>query len=165
MTKLLKIEQLAKRVAVLKKTGKKIGLCYGAFDLLHPGHVKHLEAAKKFCDLLAVGVSCDKHIKERKGAGRPIFNERLRAYLISQLKPVDFVFINYDNNTVKAIKKIKPHFCIKGEDYQDPHRIKKNQPREERAAQAVGAKVLFTTTNQFAKIKTSKIINQIKKWT
>lgn len=156
------MNNLIKSIQKLKRQGKKIGFCWGAFDLLHPGHVRHLEEAKKICEVLVVGITSDKNIKLRKGLGRPIFNEKLRAYLVGQIKPVDFVFINTDSHAINAIKKIKPHFCIKGGDYADPGRPQKNQPLEEAAAAAVGAQFLFTKTGQFTKIKTTGIIKKIK---
>ncbi|MCG4715611.1 adenylyltransferase/cytidyltransferase family protein, partial [Faecalibacillus intestinalis] len=69
---------------------EKIGFCCGAYDLLHPGHMKHLEQAKKICDVLIVAVTCDKYVKERKGNGRPIYNEKQRVFNVSGLKSVDY---------------------------------------------------------------------------
>ena len=160
MNKLLKLNNLIKKVRDIKNENKKIGFCYGVFDLLHPGHVRHLEEAKKFCDVLIVGITPDKQVKKRKGPNRPIFNESLRAYLISQLKPVDFVFIRSRNTAIGDIKAIKPDFCIKGEDYLN------SKDRylflEAKAAESVGGKMIFTKTGRFAKIKTTKIMNQLK---
>ena len=162
MAKLLKLNSLVKEVKKFKREHKKIGLCYGVFDLLHPGHVKHFEEAKKLCDILIVGITSDKQFrKRRKISGRPIFDERLRVYLVSKLKPVDFAFINrFEDSAVKAIKTIKPDFAIKGEDYLNSK--DKFLFLEARAAESVGGKMVFTRTGKFAKIKTTKIINQLK---
>ena len=162
MGKLVKLNYLIKNIKRLKKDAKKIGFCYGVFDLLHPGHVKHLEEAKKFCDVLVVGITSNKQVrKRRKIPGRPIFDEKLRAYLVSQLKPVDFVFVNNDrNSSVKAIKVIKPDFCIKGQDYLNSK--DKYLFLEAKAVESVGGKLVFTRTGKFAKIRTTKIIDQLK---
>lgn len=160
MNKLLKLNNLIKKVRDIKNENKKIGFCYGVFDILHPGHAKHLEEAKKICDILIVGITPDVQVKKRKGPSRPIFDEKLRAYLISQLRPVDFVFIRSQNTAIKDIKAIRPDFCIKGEDYLN------SKDRylflEAKAAESVGGKMVFTKTKKFAKIKTTKIINQLR---
>lgn len=161
MVKLFELKNLLKEVKKIKKEGKKVGFCYGVFDLLHPGHVKHLEKAKKFCDILIVGITSDRQFKKRrKIPDRPIFDENLRAYLVSQIKPVDFVFIRSGNTAVGNIKVIKPNFCIKGEDYLNSK--DKYLFLETRAAKSVGGKMVFTRTGKFAKIRTTKIINQLK---
>jgi len=64
-------DRLASKVSGLKKKNKTIGLCVGAFDLLHPGHIAHLISAKKYCDVLIVGVTSDKYMSKRK-KGRPL---------------------------------------------------------------------------------------------
>jgi len=162
MNRVIKINQLVNKIQLLKKQNKKIGLCWGVFDLLHPGHVKHLEEAKKMCDVLVVGLTCDTEVQKRKGLARPIFNEKLRAYSMSQLKIVDFVFINFDTNYVEAINQLRPNFCIKGEDYADVKRKKTNQSLEEKTVKKFGGHMVFTKTGPFANIKTTKIIDHIK---
>ena len=160
MSKLLKINNLIKEIKKIKKESKKIGFCYGVFDIMHAGHAKHLEEAKKLCDVLVVGVTCDKYVKKRKGSNRPIFNEKLRAYLISQLKSVNLVFIRLENNAIKDIKRIRPDLCIKGGDYlnsRDRHLF-----LEAKAARSIGGRMVFTKTGNFLKITTTEMINQIK---
>ncbi|MDO8471306.1 MAG: adenylyltransferase/cytidyltransferase family protein [bacterium] len=161
MIKILTIKKLIKELKPLRKNGKKLGFCYGVFDILHPGHAKHLEVAKKMCDILIVGLTSDKQVKKRKSPERPIVDEKLRAYLISQLQSVDYVFIRDENTAINSIKKIKPHLCIKGEDYlgsKDKYLL-----LESEAARLVGGKIVFTKTGEFSKIRTSKIIDKIKK--
>jgi len=161
MKKLVTIESLKKEIRLLKKENKKIGFCYGVFDLIHPGHIKHLEYAKKVCDILIVGITSDSQVKKRrKVPGRPIFAEKLRAYLVAQLQSVDFTFIRFENSAIKDIKRLKPHFCIKGEDYTDSK--DKYLLLEIKAVESVGGKMIFTKTGKYSKIRTTKIINQIK---
>ena len=75
--KIKKLSELKTIIADLKSQNKKIAHCHGVFDLIHPGHIRHLAAAKKEGDVLMVTVTADPFV--RKGPGRPIFNENLRA--------------------------------------------------------------------------------------
>ena len=79
-SKIKTIIELTKLVCLLKKEGKTVAHCHGVFDLLHPGHIRHFEAAKQEGDVLIVTVTQDKYVT--KGPGRPVFNEHLRAYAI-----------------------------------------------------------------------------------
>ena len=99
--------------------------------------------------------------KRNKGPSRPIFDEKLRAYLVSQLKPVDFVFIRSGNTAIGNIKAIKPDFAIKGQDYLNSK--DKYLFLEAKAVKSVGGKMVFTKTGKFSKIRTTKIIDQLKK--
>lgn len=159
MKKLTTIEKLKKEIKLLKAENKKLGYCYGVFDLIHRGHVKHLEEAKKLCDVLIVGITADKHVKNRKGPNRPIFNEKHRAYLISQLRPVDFVFIRHEDAAVQDIKRIKPDLCIKGGDYLGSK--DKYLRLEMEAARAVGGKMVFTKTRKYLNVTTTKILAKL----
>lgn len=149
-------EELLEKIQVLKKQGKKIGLCSGSFDLLHPGHITHLMAAKKECDVLVVSVAPDSYnAATRKKKGRPIFTHAVRAFAISQLKAVDFVLIK--ENSRQAIELLKPSMYFKGIDYNDLSdpvlKLEKN------ALEAHGGKLIFTKTE---KLGTTDIINYIK---
>src|SRR3989344_4421415 len=85
-------KELVPIIASLKQEGKIIGMCNGSFDLLHPGHISHLLVAKRICDILIVVIATDEYNqKTRKSKGRPIFNQGVRAFTISQLKAVDYV--------------------------------------------------------------------------
>ncbi|MDP3733884.1 MAG: adenylyltransferase/cytidyltransferase family protein [Nanoarchaeota archaeon] len=149
-------EELLEKVQALQKQGKKIGLCSGSFDLLHPGHITHLLAAKKECDILVVSVAPDEHnTRSRKQKGRPIFTHGLRAFAISQLKAVDFVLIH--ENSQQVIRILKPDVYIKGIDYNtlsDPVLM-----LEKEAVESHGGKIVFTSTNKLA---TTEIIKYIK---
>lgn len=153
----LKEERLASKVSELRKKNKTIGLCVGAFDLLHPGHITHLISAKKFCDILIVGVTSDKYMSKRK-KGRPIFNERARAFFVSQLKPVDYAFISNYLTANESMHLIKPDFYIKGQDYENKKDEEINSERESIAA--VGGKIVYTNDE---KLSTTQLIEHIKK--
>ena len=92
----------------------KIVLANGCFDLLHFGHLKHLQAARMLGDVLYVSVTADKHVN--KGRGRPVFNENQRAEMVRALKVVHGVIIV--NSSLEALKTVQPHIFVKGKEYE-----------------------------------------------
>jgi len=102
-----------------KEKGKKIVFTNGCFDILHAGHVRYLETAKSFGDILMVGVNSDESVKTLKGETRPINNEQDRALLIASLEAVDYVVIFNEDTPYELIKAIKPDTLVKGGDYED----------------------------------------------
>jgi D-beta-D-heptose 7-phosphate kinase/D-beta-D-heptose 1-phosphate adenosyltransferase len=101
----------------LKTRGKKIVFTNGCFDLIHAGHVKYLETAKGFGDILIIGLNSDKSVTALKGKDRPINTEMDRAYILAALEVVDFVVIFDDDTPYNLIKSISPHILVKGGDY------------------------------------------------
>lgn len=150
-------DSLIKLISSLKEKNRIIGLCVGAFDLLHAGHITHFASAKKYCDVLVVGVTSDKFISKRK-KGRPIFSEQLRAYSISQIKPVDYVFISDYLTANEAISLVKPDFYIKGPDYKNKDEEEINSERD--SVKRVGGKIVYTSDE---KLSATDIIDYIKK--
>jgi len=128
--KILEPEVAAVFVNKLKNFGKTVGLCLGCFDLLHPGHMKHLESAKKECDYLIVAITADKFITPRKGDDRPIFSERLRAYMLACMEVVDCVIIQNFERGTELIEILKPSFYIKGPDIKNLDSPAINEERE-----------------------------------
>lgn len=100
-----------------KNRGKKIVFTNGCFDILHRGHVTYLSEAKKLGDLLVLGVNSDASVKRLKGPERPINNEKDRAYVLSQLKAVDFVEIFSEDTPLNLILTVKPKVLVKGGDW------------------------------------------------
>lgn len=149
-------QETIKLIEELKSQGKKIGLCTGSFDLLHPGHLTHLESAKKLCDILIVGIAHDNYSKNKKPkSGRPVFSHHLRAYIISKLKPVDFVFI--DDCSPETMSKLNPSIYIKGPDYAD---LKDLGIRNyKKLLESCGGEVAFTTEE---KLSTTDILRYIQ---
>ncbi len=94
---------------------KKIGMCHGVFDILHIGHIKHFEQAKKIADVLIVSVTADEFVN--KGPNRPAFNQNLRMQSIAALKDVDYVCLSNSKSAIKNLNIIKPNFYIKGKEY------------------------------------------------
>ncbi|MDC1387029.1 D-glycero-beta-D-manno-heptose-7-phosphate kinase [Candidatus Thioglobus sp.] len=104
--------------ADLKERGKKIVFTNGCFDLLHAGHVKYLETAKSFGDILILGLNSDRSVRAIKGPKRPINNETDRAYIVAALEVVDYVIIFDEDTPYNLIKTIKPQALVKGKDYE-----------------------------------------------
>ena len=102
----------------LKTRGKKIVFTNGCFDILHVGHVKYLEEAKNFGDVLILGLNSDESVTALKGEGRPINLQMDRAYILAALEPVDYVVIFSEDTPYDLIKLIKPHILVKGGDYE-----------------------------------------------
>jgi rfaE bifunctional protein nucleotidyltransferase chain/domain len=100
-----------------KAKGKRVGYTSGVFDLLHPGHVAYLEAAKGLVDILIVGVNSDLSVRANKGPSRPITSERDRAGVLSGLAAVDHLFIFSELNNNINVELVKPDLYIKAGDY------------------------------------------------
>jgi rfaE bifunctional protein nucleotidyltransferase chain/domain len=154
-SKIKRLDSLCEILARLRRQGKKIVHCHGVFDLLHPGHIKHFEAAKKRGDILVVTLTKDEYVN--KGPGRPVFNQDLRAETIAAIECVDYVAFNEWPTAVETIKKLKPHFYVKGIEY-----AKKDDDLtgkiydEEKAVKSVGGMIHFTDEISFS---SSALIN------
>jgi len=101
----------------LKASGKKIVFTNGVFDIIHRGHVEYLTEAKSLGDILIVGLNSDSSVKMIKGEKRPIVAEENRAYVLANLKPVDYVVIFSEDTPYETIKKIMPDILVKGADW------------------------------------------------
>src|SRR5262249_14099103 len=100
-----------------RKQGLRIGFTNGCFDILHPGHVKVLTAARGACDRLIVGLNSDASVKRLKGEGRPVQNESARAEVLAALEAVDLVAVFEEDTPLKLITAIKPSVLVKGGSY------------------------------------------------
>ncbi len=109
------IEALVKRS---KELGKKVVFTNGCFDILHVGHVKYLQIAKSFGDILIVGLNSDASVSRLKGPTRPVNIAEDRAYLLAALEAVDFVVPFEDDTPYELIKMIAPDVLVKGGDYE-----------------------------------------------
>ena len=101
----------------LKNQNKKVVFTNGVFDLLHAGHVDYLTKAKQKGDVLIVAVNSDLSVKKIKGELRPIVPQDERAFIISSLKPVDYVFLFNEETPYEVIKQLVPDVLIKGADW------------------------------------------------
>jgi len=100
-----------------RKQGLRVGFTNGCFDILHPGHVKVLTAARGACDRLIVGLNSDASTRRLKGEGRPVQNERARAEVLAALEAVDLVAIFDEDTPIRLIEQVKPNVLVKGGDY------------------------------------------------
>ena len=147
-----KIRTLAELAALLeaaRETGRRVVQCHGVFDLLHPGHIRHFEAARREGDILVVTVTPDRFVN--KGPGRPVFNQRLRAESVAALVPVDHVAITESPTAVEAIRALRPDVYVKGSDYAEPDADLTGKIDDERSAvEAHGGRVHFTEEISFS---------------
>ena len=102
-----------------QSSNKKIVFTNGCFDILHVGHIRLLNDAKKLGDILVVGINSDSSVKKLKGENRPVNIESDRKTLLESLKSVDYVFTFDEDNPLNLIKKIRPNILVKGGDYNE----------------------------------------------
>lgn len=113
----LERNRLIARVSIERRSGAKIVLANGCFDLFHVGHIRYLAGAKNLGDCLIVALNSDEQVRRLKGENRPLMPETERAEIVSALKFVDYVTI-FDEPTVEElIRAIRPDFHAKGTDY------------------------------------------------
>jgi rfaE bifunctional protein nucleotidyltransferase chain/domain len=101
----------------LKRKNKKVVFTNGVFDILHAGHVDYLTKSKSLGDVLIVGINSDSSVRRIKGDLRPVVPEQERAFIISSLKPVDYVVIFEEDTPYEIIKVIVPDVLVKGADW------------------------------------------------
>ncbi|HCY75666.1 MAG TPA: D-glycero-beta-D-manno-heptose 1-phosphate adenylyltransferase [Ignavibacteriales bacterium] len=138
----------------LKKEGKKVVFTNGCFDLIHSGHVDYLVKAKEMGDVLILALNTDPSVKRIKGSNRPILMQDERAFIVSNLKPVDYVTFFEEDTPAEIIKKLIPDILVKGADWA----IDKIVGREVVEANGGEVKTIEFVNNQ----STSNIINIIK---
>jgi rfaE bifunctional protein nucleotidyltransferase chain/domain len=117
MSNVLSKEQMKSLRKKFKVENKKVVFTNGVFDLVHSGHVDYLLKAKALGDVLIVGLNSDSSVKKIKGEKRPLINQTGRAFLLSNLKPVDFVVIFDEDTPFELIKELIPDVLVKGADW------------------------------------------------
>jgi len=136
----------------LRAEGKKIVQCHGTFDLLHPGHIYHLEEARSLGDVLVATVTTEKHVN--KGPGRPFFNDQLRTKSLAALECVDYVVLIPHPAAVEAIDCVKPDIYCKGKEYEDPENdVTGNIGEDVKAVARHGGKVHYIGSVVFSSTK------------
>ena len=136
---------------------KKVIMCHGTFDIVHPGHIRHLLFAKSKADILVVSLTADNYIK--KGNMRPFVPEDMRAFNLAALEVVDYVLIDSNETPIKNLIKIKPNFFAKGFEYGSSKIEPKTQEEIDTLA-TFGAEIIFTPGDIV--YSSSKIINENK---
>lgn len=119
---------------------KKVVMCHGCWDIVHPGHVRHLSYAKSKADILVVFLTADRHIN--KGMYRPHIPEQIRAESLAALTMVDYVIIDQNAEPFENINLLKPDYFAKGFEYSDHHH--KATQAEIKAVESYGGEMLFT---------------------
>ena len=140
----------------LHNQGKKIVFTNGCFDILHVGHVKYLEVAKSYGDVLILGLNADSSVRKLKGPTRPINTQDDRAYILASLESVDYVVIFEEETPYELIKLIKPHVLVKGGDYEGKEVVGQDIADELKLVQFVDGK---STTNTIKRIQNSETSN------
>jgi len=136
---------LKEKIKILKKQNKKIGLIHGVFDVIHYGHIKYFEEAKRKVDYLIVSVTENKYVN--KGPGKPIFNTLKRCEVLKSIKDIDEVIVSNYPTAIENIKLIKPHYYIKGKDYKNlSDDLSKNILLEKKEVEKYKGKILFTNS-------------------
>jgi len=150
------IERIAKR---LQNQGKNIIFTNGCFDILHVGHVKYLEIAKSYGDVLIVGLNSDESVRRLKGETRPINSEEDRAFILASLEAVDYVVKFYEDTPYELIKIIQPYTLVKGGDYKGKDVVGQDIAKVLKLVDFVEGK---STTKTIRKIKDTHEINHLQ---
>jgi len=116
-SKVLSLDRFLEAAAAQRAAGRRIVFANGAFDLLHAGHVRYLEAAREEGDWLAVGVNSDESIRRAKGPARPIVPEPERSEIVAALACVDAVVVFGEDSPAGLIGRLRPDVHAKGTDY------------------------------------------------
>jgi len=153
-SKIKTLKELKQIVDKLKKQGKKIVFTNGCFDLLHVGHIRYLQKAKKLGDILIVAINSDDSVKKIKGKSRPIIPAEERSEVIAALECVDYVVIFHETLPNRVIETLKPDIHVKGGDYSV------NELPEAKIVKSYGGKVIIL--GKVEGHSTSEIIRRIK---
>ncbi len=143
-------DEISSIINELKNNDKKIVFTNGCFDILHIGHVKYLEKAKNFGDILILGLNSDNSTCRLKGKNRPINTQDDRAYILASLEVVDYVVIFNEDTPLDLIKLIKPDVLVKGGDYEDKEVVGQDIAKELILVQFIDAK---STSKTIKKIR------------
>jgi rfaE bifunctional protein nucleotidyltransferase chain/domain len=150
------LSEVASIAGQLRGSGKIVIHAHGTFDLLHLGHIRHLEAARQLGNVLIVTVTADRFVN--KGPGRPVFNAETRAEMLATLAYVDWVVINDAPDSISAIERIRPSIYVKGQDYQNPQGdITGKITLERNAVESHGGRIHFTDEVTFS---STELINR-----
>ena len=145
-------DEISSIISELKNNDKKIVFTNGCFDILHIGHVKYLEKAKNFGDILILGLNSDDSTHRLKGKNRPINSQDDRAYILASLEVVDYVVIFNEDTPLDLIKLIKPDVLVKGGDYEGKEVVGQDIAKELKLVQFIDAK---STSKTIKKIRNS----------
>ena len=168
-----KIVSIAKLKKIISDYPRKqtVILCHGNFDVVHPGHVRHLTYAKSKADILVVSITADRYIQ--KGIYKPFVPEDLRALNLAAFQMVDFVTIDYNQKPIKILSNLRPDFFAKGFEYTSGG-LPPATREEAKVVESYGGEIIFTPGDivysstkllnlSQPKIDNNKLINLMKK--
>ena len=115
--KIISLEEIGSRVRSWRKESRKLVFTNGCFDILHSGHVRYLQTAAGFGDILLLGLNSDSSVRKLKGPRRPIMTQADRAYLLSALEAIDCIVIFDEETPARLIQTVSPDVLVKGGDY------------------------------------------------
>ena len=150
----LTLEEMIVRFGREKRNGKRVVFTNGCFDLLHPGHIHSLEAARGLGDLLIVGINSDESVRTLKGEGRPVIPQEERAEILANLECVDAVVIFEESTPQKVVAALLPDILVKGSDWPG------NQIVGREEVEAAGGKVVLVDV--VPGYSTTDILNKIR---
>jgi rfaE bifunctional protein nucleotidyltransferase chain/domain len=150
----LTLEEMIVRFGREKRNGKRVVFTNGCFDLLHPGHIHSLEAARNLGDFLIVGINSDESVRTLKGANRPLIEEQERAEILAALECVDGVVIFDELTPQNVIAALLPDILVKGSDWPG------NQIVGREEVEAVGGRVVLI--DNVPGYSTTEILNKIR---
>src|SRR3984957_4492898 len=124
-----------------REAGKTVVHCHGCFDIVHPGHIHHLQFARSLGDILVVSVSADSHVN--KGVDRPLIPDELRAQSLAALECVDWVYVNPDSTARELLTILRPDIYVKGREYEQ--NVDRRFLAERDTVVANGGRVVFSS--------------------
>ena len=157
-SKVCSLEELVRRRTALRDAGRRLVHCHGCFDIVHPGHIRHLRFAKSQGDALLVSITGDEGV--RKGTGRPLIPQELRAENLAELDCVDLVYIDPEETAQSVLTAVEPDIYIKGKEYEtseDPRFLSERSVVERGGGRIVfsSGDVVFSSTALIAGLEQS----------
>lgn len=141
----------------LKAEQKKVVLCHGVFDVVHPGHVLHFEQAKKMGDILVVSITAERYV--RKGPGRPYFDDEMRLKFLAAIQYIDYVMLSEGPTVDDIVEIVEPDIYVKGEEYKEAYNdITGAITAEKKLVEKHGGRIAFTDGPKFS---STKLINNV----
>ena len=145
-------KELATKLEHLRSSGKVVVTTNGCFDVLHLGHLRYLQAARKLGDCLVVAINSDASVRQLKGQNRPLISEDERAEMLAGLACVDYVVIFPELTPVDLLSELKPNIHVKGGDYQLEQLIERDTVEANGGKVIVGLNVPGKSTTDLIKV-------------
>lgn len=152
----ISLDEGAALVARLRRDGKRVVFTNGVYDLIHPGHVRYLQAARALGDALVVGVNSDRSVRANKGPSRPVNPEAERAEVIAALACVDAAIVFDEDTPLEIITRLQPDVLVKGADWAHDAIVGRD------IVEARGGRVVRMPVEQG--FSTTSLIERVRRW-